>query len=237
MEISKAQTLLSLVKNFKFPFVLFLVLGFSQIVGFSCRGQNINKENTNTRVQLEQETDSLDMARNILYNEILDDYERLSAIYLQQPGNTLALRKYGLDLKAKVEQLGSLNIAKSKGRTEISTTDTSSKGKVSTPNGPVKPTDRPSSPEDKQRQIEATSKFYGHPISQSKPAHSLTTVPKIWITQSMNNASVHLQTLCSEFEKDTPNTNLIQDTLKALGTTLYKTSTPPPNVNKTDPKK
>lgn len=172
------------------------------------------------------------MERDQLYHYLLRAFERLKAVWKQQPGNVLALQRNLGELQSHIAELR--RIIQNTGPGPVITRPPAGKAPaaesvVGEPGGPVQPSKEPSSDENIKKRMEATLKRFlsAGPLDENElEASTLVGVPATWIVKHCAFLGEELTRMARLLEADSPDSNAIQKSLAQLQEILYRMGKP-----------
>jgi hypothetical protein len=170
------------------------------------------------------------MERDQLYHDLLRAFERLKAVWKQQPGNILALQRSLGELQSQITELrqslhntGPVVTRPPAGKAPAAESE------VKAPAGPVQPSKKPSSDENIKKRMEATLKRFlsAGPLDENAlEARTLVGVPETWIVKHCDFLEEELTRMARLLEADSPDSNAIQNSLAQLQEILYRMGKP-----------
>lgn len=185
--------------------------------------------------------DSTSMQRDKLYFLLLETYERFRAVWNQQPGNIIALKRYSTELQTHVTSLREFSeIGKLTPEPASSRNLSSTESEVKQPSGPVELSSTPSSEEEMRKRMEATEKFLKGPLDDSMQSGTLAGIPDSWIVMSCNQAEKEITKISNLLKIEPLDHDTFKNTLEQLRTILNQLNNPlssTPPVTPNDPQK
>lgn len=168
------------------------------------------------------------------YRALLRNFERLKAVWKQQPENFKALERYvGVLRNHVIELRGSLKALEPETQAPPTRELPTSKATTKVPSGPVRPSSKPSTEENVKKRKEATLKKFLSPgffDKHSFVARSLIGVSESWITRSCNKAEHELEKIDGMLRTPSVNRDAVSQSLERLQKILYRLETPPPST-------
>ncbi len=162
--------------------------------------------------------DAKDDQQKVAFQALQQDFARLKAIYKQQPDNQKALEKASLSLKRRATTL--------RAAVEPQPSPTEKSETSAEPGGPVKPSQKPSSPEEIQKRIEATEgQFLRTPLEGNQPV-PLAGVSKHKLTLGCELIEERINLLVKELQ-NAPNENAIRQHLASIEKLIHHIGTSP----------
>jgi hypothetical protein len=173
------------------------------------------------------------MDRDSQYHAVLQSFERMEAVWKQQPDNVAALQQNVNALQSEIKLLREAEDGTEIPEPTDSKESATSVAKAKKPSAPVRPSGEPSPEQRKKIREEATEgKFLsGGLLEETEEKKSLKGVPDAWIEKSCNEAEEELARFHGTLDSGTSKSD-VEKTLTRLRKILYQLGNPPQTAPK-----